>query len=156
MGPILLCHFFRVTLTLIMHSHFRVIVAAREELPRNLGGGNIEHLSHLSSQSSNKSFFFSDLRSSTNDGNSLRSGLVVRDVNGNWSTIEGNLPFDLNDTKTVTQTSWMGDELIFNSLDMETTTFNPQTYTDALEIKLHPYSDPLLVAKYASSKLNDQ
>ena len=29
------------------------------------------------------------------------------------------------------------------------------TYTDALEIKIYPYSDPLLVAKYATSKLND-
>ena len=42
-------------------------VAVRKELPGNLSSGNIKHLSHLSSQSSNKSFFFSDLRSSAYD-----------------------------------------------------------------------------------------
>ena len=129
-------------------------VAVREELPRNLGGGNIEYLSHLSSQHSNKSFFFSDLRSSTNDGFSA-PGLVVRDTSGNWSTIEGNLSFNLNDSKTVTQTSWMGGVSEIQFFKYGNDYIQSSTYTDALEIKLFPFLNPLLVAKYASSKLND-
>tara|TARA_E500000331_G_C17252179_1_gene711643 strand:- start:326 stop:2527 length:2202 start_codon:yes stop_codon:yes gene_type:complete len=129
-------------------------VAVREELPRNLSGGNIEYLSHLSSQNSNKSFFFSDLRSSANDGFSA-PGLVVRDASGNWSTIEGNLPFDITDSKTVTQTSWMGGTSNIQFFKYGNDYIQSSTYTDALEINLFPFSDPLLVAKYASSRLND-
>ena len=128
--------------------------STKENLPYNLGGGNIEHLQHLSSQSSNKSFFFSDLRSSTDD-NFSAPGLLVRDTNGNWSTIEGNLPFDVNDTKTVTQTSWMGGTSNVQFFKYGNDYIQSSTYTDALEIKIHPYLDPLLVAKYATSKLND-
>ena len=134
------------------------ILPINEEVPPingKLGGGTIEYLESVSLKSTNKTFFFSDIQGSDlTEG--ARPGLAVRDHNlESWEVIFGDIPFDIDDRKTLPTLSWLGNV-------GETTYFRygddfiqSSTYTDAEEIQLSPNEDPLIVAKYSTARLKD-